>query len=154
VREGQTTLDLFFRGCIYFESHGGERARPLYIYFFELVIILGLHGGARARPLNIYFFEVVIILGITLKKPALAEYASIKTVIEHLKQHDFISYLEKKIEFDDGVNHEMKHKAKRLGLIQDFPIQMLEACYVTGRDLDGQEGTPDDSDDHGETVMS
>jgi hypothetical protein len=92
---------------------------------------------------------------ITLKKPALAEYASIKTVIEHLKQHDFISYLEKKIKFDDGVNHEMKHKAKRLlGLIQDFPIQMLEACYVTGRDLDGQEGTPDDSDDHGETVMS
>jgi hypothetical protein len=92
---------------------------------------------------------------ITLKKPALAEYASIKTVIEHLKQLDFISYLEKKIQFDNGVNHETKHKAKRLlGLIQEFPIQMLEECYVTGRGLDGQEGTPDDSDDDGEMVMS
>jgi hypothetical protein len=92
---------------------------------------------------------------ITLKKPALAEYVSIKTVIEHLKQLDFISYLEKKIQFDNGVNHETKHKAKRLlGLIQEFPIQMLEECYVTGRDLDGQEETPDDSDDDGEMVMS
>jgi hypothetical protein len=92
---------------------------------------------------------------VTLKKPALEEYASIKTVIEHLKQRDFISYLEDKIQFDDGVNHETKHKAKRLlGLIKEFPIEMLEECYVTGRDLDGQEGNPDDSDDHGETVMS
>ena len=92
---------------------------------------------------------------ITLKKPALAEYVSIKTVIEHLQQLDFISYLEKKIKFDNGVNHETKHKAKRLlGLIKEFPIQMLEECYVTGRDLDGLEGTADDSDDDGDTVMS
>ena len=87
---------------------------------------------------------------VTLKKPALAEYQSIKSVIEHLKKPDFISYLEKNIQFDNGVNHETKHKAKRLlGLIQEFPIQMLEECYVTGRDLDGQEGNAD-----GESVMS
>ena len=92
---------------------------------------------------------------ITLKKPALEEYVSIKTVIEHLQQLDFISYLEKKIKFDNGVNHETKHKAKRLlGLIKEFPIQMLEECYVTGRDLDRLEGTADDSDDDGDTVMS
>jgi hypothetical protein len=90
---------------------------------------------------------------ITLKKPALVEYVSIKTVIEHLKQLDFISYLEKKIQFDNGVNHETKHKAKRLlGLIQEFPLEMLEECYVTGRDLDDR--SADDSDDNGETVMS
>jgi hypothetical protein len=71
------------------------RARPLNIYFFEVVIIMGLtvvigqttlhlffrgcnifgrdergHNnfegdkGKRARPLNIYFFEVIIILGV------------------------------------------------------------------------------------------
>ena len=90
---------------------------------------------------------------VALKKPALAEYQSIKTVIEHLKQHDFISYLEKKIQFDNGVNHETKHKAKRLlGLIKEFPIEMLEECYVTGRDL--EEGRDDDENDDGESVMS
>ncbi len=57
--------------------------------------------------------------------------------------------MKKKIEVDDGVNHEMKHKAKKLlGLIQEFPIQMLEECYVTGRDLD--EGSADDSDVNGD----
>jgi hypothetical protein len=90
---------------------------------------------------------------VALKKPALAEYQSIKTVIGHLQQLDFISYLENKIQFDDGVNHETKHKAKRLlGLIQEFPIEMLEECYVTGRDLDDRSAA--DSDDNGETVMS
>ena len=37
---------------------------------------------------------------------------------------------------------------------KEFPIEMLEECYVTGRDLDGLEGNADDSDDYGETVMS
>ena len=90
---------------------------------------------------------------VALKKPALAEYQSIKTVIEHLKQLDFISYLEKKIQFDNGVNHDTKYKAKRLlGLIKEFPIEMLEECYVTGRDL--EEGRDDDENDDGESVMS
>jgi hypothetical protein len=61
--------------------------------------------------------------------------------------------LEKKIQFDNGVNHETKHKAKRLlGLIKEFPIEMLEECYVTGRDL--EEGRDDDENDDGESVMS
>ncbi len=54
------------------------RARPLYIYFFEVVIIFGtlqlfFRGrnnfgrdcGERARPLYMYFYEVIIILGET-----------------------------------------------------------------------------------------
>jgi hypothetical protein len=53
----------FFEVVIILGHHGGERTRPLYIYFFEVVIILGHHGGETARPLYIYFFEVVIILG-------------------------------------------------------------------------------------------
>jgi hypothetical protein len=41
VVRGQKTLHLFFRGCNNFGHHGGERERPLNIYFFEVVIILG-----------------------------------------------------------------------------------------------------------------
>ena len=37
----KTTQHLFFRGRNYFGRDGGERARPLNIYFFKVVIILG-----------------------------------------------------------------------------------------------------------------
>jgi hypothetical protein len=40
---------------------GGERGRPLYIYFFEVVINFGRHCGERVRPLYIYLYQVVII---------------------------------------------------------------------------------------------
>ena len=56
-----------------FGRDGGETARSLDIYIFEVVIIFGtLHllfrggnnigraGGETARPLDIYFFKVVI----------------------------------------------------------------------------------------------
>jgi hypothetical protein len=72
---GQTTLHLFFRGRKNFGTYhlffrgrknfgqdGGERARPLNIYIFEVLIILG-ETEVRARPLYIYIFEVVIIFG-------------------------------------------------------------------------------------------
>jgi hypothetical protein len=37
---GQTTLHLFLQGSNNFGRDGGERARPLYIYFFEVVMVV------------------------------------------------------------------------------------------------------------------
>ena len=38
-----TTQHLFFRGCNYFGRDSGERARPLNIYFLEVVILFWAH---------------------------------------------------------------------------------------------------------------
>ena len=47
----KTTLHLFFRGSNNFGRHGGESARPLYINFFEdVIIILG-----EMRLLHLFF---------------------------------------------------------------------------------------------------
>ena len=51
----QTTLHLFFRGRNYFGRHGGVRARPLNIYFFEVVIILGVTVVIGQTTLHLFF---------------------------------------------------------------------------------------------------